>query len=380
MTDIIAEITGTPISYRIVGGARLGIGQAVKRDAVIVKVTTRDGLVGWGETHHARAANVTAEIVNTALREIALGLPADDVIGLWAKVYKVQLKSHGLGAAMAIALSGLDMALWDIRGKAAGWPLYRLLGGAARPVRAYAGGVSLGWQEPQSLVEEARGLLAQGYRAVKLRAGDRPARDIARIEAVRKAFGPDLEIMVDANTEYSLDDVRRVMPALGELDVAWLEEPFPPHDYRLYEEARGLGSVPLAAGENHYTRFEFAPLVEAGSIAILQPDLSKTGGLTEALRIAALGAAWKLPICPHTSMTGLNMAATIHFLASIENAGWYEGDASPGNLFRDRLVSPPTAIGQDGMVRPNDRPGLGVEVDEGFIAAHPFIPGPMYVH
>jgi L-alanine-DL-glutamate epimerase-like enolase superfamily enzyme len=375
----IADIEATPISYRIEGGARLGIGRAVKRDAVVVKVTTKDGHVGWGESHHARAANVTAAIVNSTLRDICLGQSAADVVGVWDSIYRMQLKSHGLGAATAMAMSGIDMALWDIRGKAVGWPLYLLLGGRRRPVEAYAGGVALGWQDPEALVEEVRPLLESGYRSAKLRVGDTPERDISRVQAVREAFGEDLLLMVDANTEYSLADVARVMPVFEELRVRWLEEPFPPHDYRSYRMARALGRVALAAGENHFTRYEFSRMVEDAEIGILQPDLSKAGGVTEVLRIAALGSAWKLPICPHTSMTGLNMAATVHLLAAIDNAGYFEGDASRGNLFRDDLVDNAYTLEKDGTILPNEAPGLGVCVDEGFIATHPFIEGPNYV-
>ena len=138
--------------------------------------------------------------------------------------------------------------------------------------------------------------------------------------------------------------------------------------------------VPLAAGENHYTRFEFDRVIEDGAITILQPDLSKSGGITEALRIAALAGAWKLPIHPHTSMTALNMAASVHFLAAIDNAGYFEADVSKNNLFRDRLVtSPPYALDADGCVRPLEAPGIGLEVDEQFLAAHPVIEGPAYV-
>jgi len=114
-------------------------------------------------------------------------------------------------------------------------------------------------------------------------------------------------------------------------------------------------------------------------ITILQPDLSKTGGITEGLRIAALAGTWKLPIHPHTSMTGLNMAACIHFLAAIDNSGYFEADVSRFNLFRDQLVSESFKIGQDGCVLPPEKPGLGVEVDEGFLTAHPVIEGPGYV-
>src|ERR671937_491500 len=112
-----------------------------------------------------------AHLVDTTLRQLVLGLDAADVVGVWQRVYKMQLGSHGMGAATAIGLSGIDMALWDIRGKATGWPLYRLLGGAAKPIPAYAGGVSLGYQDPAALVDEARALVARGYRAVKLRVG-----------------------------------------------------------------------------------------------------------------------------------------------------------------------------------------------------------------
>lgn len=377
----IAQVTAYPTSFPVPPdeSVTLGIGRTVKRDAVVVKVTTDEGLVGYGEAHHGRAPGAVAHLANTTLRQLVLGMEATDVVGVWAKVYKMQLGSHGLGAAAAIALSGIDMALWDIRAKAAGWPLYRLLGGAARAIPAYAGGVSLGWQEPAALVGEARALVAAGYRAVKLRGGDSPARDLARVAAVRKAFGDDLAIFVDANTGYTVDDARRVIPGLDAHGVGWLEEPFPPHDHRSYAAARTFGRVPLAAGENHYTRFEFSRLVEDGVVTILQPDLSKTGGITEALRIAALASAWKLRIHPHTSMTGLNMAATVHFLAAVDNAGYFEADVSKNNLFRDELVSRPYEVGSDGCVRPLEKPGLGVDVNEEFLARYPVIEGPSYV-
>jgi L-alanine-DL-glutamate epimerase-like enolase superfamily enzyme len=377
----IESVQGFPISYEIPKADRvtLGIGTAVKRDAVIVKVTTDEGLVGWGEAHHARCPGAIAHLVNTTLAQLVLKMEATDITGVWAKVYKFQLGSHGMGAAAAIALSGLDMALWDIRGKAAGWPLYKLLGGGMYPIPAYAGGVSLGWQEPAKLAREVGTQTEQGYTAVKLRLGDSPQRDMERVEAVRDAFGDDLVILTDANTGYSLEDVRVVMPDLEDNNVAWLEEPFPAHDYRSYITAAGFGTIPLAAGENHYTRFEFNRVIEDGAIRILQPDLSKCGGITEALRIAAMASAYKLPIHPHTSMTGLNMAATIHFLAAIENAGYFEADASKGNLFRDDLTSTPYTVDGDGNVHPLDAPGIGVDVDEAFIAKHPVIEGPSYV-
>ncbi|MEO8166031.1 MAG: mandelate racemase/muconate lactonizing enzyme family protein, partial [Betaproteobacteria bacterium] len=299
--------------------------------------------------------------------------------GIWKKVYDKQLASHGMGAGACLALSGIDMALWDIRGKALKLPLYKLLGGRSRPLPAYAGGVSLGYQDPAALAEEARPHVQAGYKAIKLRIGDTVARDIARISMVRKTFGDTLVILADANAAYTVADARAAMPALDELNVGWLEEPFPAHDYRSYRTAVHFGRVPLAAGENHYTRFEFNRVIEDGAISILQPDLSKTGGITEAQRIAALASSWKIPIHPHTSMTGLNMAATIHFLASIDNGGYFEADISRNNLFRDQLVSTPYQTDAEGNVLPLEGHGIGVELDESFLQAHPVIEGPAYI-
>ncbi|MBV8565474.1 MAG: mandelate racemase/muconate lactonizing enzyme family protein [Methylobacteriaceae bacterium] len=373
----IVDVQASALSVPVEGGITFGIGRVLRRDTVLVRIRTADGLLGYGESHHGRAAGSVAHIVNSLLRHFVLGSDAADVVGIWSRIYTMQLRSHGLGAATAIAMSGIDQALWDIRAKAVGWPLYRLLGGAARRIKAYAGGVSLGWVAPGALIEEVGAALALNYKAVKLRVGDTPARDIERVTAVRKAYGEDLAILVDANTNYTLADALKVIPAYAELGVGWLEEPFAPHDYRSYACA-DTGRVPLAAGENHYTRFEFSRLVADGHVGILQPDLSKSGGLTEGLRIAALGSAWKLPLCPHTATTGINMAATVHFLAAIDNAGYFEGDISHPNPFRDSLVSAPYEIAPDGTVAPLEGVGIGVEVDEGFARAHPFIEGPAY--
>jgi D-galactarolactone cycloisomerase len=377
----IAAVRAYPTSFPIPAANRvaLGIGTAVKRDAVIVKVTTDEGLVGWGEAHHGRAHTAVAKLIDTTLKQLVVGMDADDVSGVWDKMYRFQLASHGMGAGACLAMSGIDMALWDIRGKARSLPLYRLLGGRRKPIAAYAGGVSLGYQPPPDLIAEARKSIDAGYNAIKLRVGDSPERDIERLRAVREEFGQALVVLTDANIGYRLEHVRRVMPVMDELGIGWLEEPFPAHDYRSYREARTYGRTPLAAGENHYTRFEFNRVLDDGAITILQPDLSKTGGITEALRIAALASAWKLPIHPHSSMTGLNHAATIHFLASIDNGGYFEGDVSRGNRFRDELVANPGEIDRDGNVWPLEAPGLGLEVNEEFLAAHPPIEGPGYI-
>lgn len=377
----ISSIRAVPVSFRVPQGKNvtLGIGRAVKRDAVLVKVETDEGLVGWGEAHHGRCPGAIAKLIDTTVSELVVGLDPLDSVGVWQKVYRMQLASHGMGAAAAMALSGLDIALWDIRGKAYGAPVHRLLGGAPRKIKAYAGGIALGWQEPSALAEEAQTYVAQGYRALKLRVGDTPTRDVARVQAVRAAVGDEIDILVDGNTGCTLDDVRRVMPAYREAKVGWFEEPFPPQDYRAYKDAARFIDVPLAAGENHFTRFEFTRLIEDGAVAFAQPDLSKAGGITECQRIAALASAWKISINPHTSATGINMVATLHLLCAIDNAGYFEGDVAHHNPFRDEVCGLPYELAADGTVTVREGPGLGIEVDEAFIAAHPLIDGPCYV-
>jgi L-alanine-DL-glutamate epimerase-like enolase superfamily enzyme len=338
-----------------------------------------DGLAGWGEAHAARAPTVIAELVESTLAALVVGMPADDVEAVWERVYRMQLASHGCGAAAVIGLSGIDMALWDLKGKAAGRPLHALLGGVARAIPAYAGGVALGYGPPAALVAEARGLVEQGFTALKLRVGAGVAHDIARIEALRAALGDGVAILADANTACSVAEVRALAPCLAACRVGWLEEPFPAHDVRAYRSAARMLAIPLAAGENHYTRFDFEHLRDAGAVSVWQPDLSKCGGITEGLRIAALAAAAGITVHPHTSVTGLNMAASLHVLAAIPNAGWFEADVTPFNPFRDRLCWPALAPPAGAVYRPPPGPGLGVAIDLAMLAATGVIPGPGYV-
>ncbi len=378
----IANIRSVPISFPVPAekSVRLGIGRSVKRDSVLVRVETDEGLVGWGEAHHGRCPGAVSKFVETTLSELVTGMDAFDVAGVWARVYRMQLASHGLGAAAAMGLSGLDLALWDLRAKAVGWPLYRLLGGGAKPIKAYAGGIALGWQEPATLVDEAKRLVAGGYRALKLRLGDTPERDLARVRAVRAALGDGIDILTDANTNYTVSDVRKVMPGLEECAVGWLEEPFPPHERQSYKSAAKLGRVALAAGENHFTRYEFQTLADDDDVTIWQPDLSKCGGLTEAMRIAAMASARGISINPHTSATAVNMATTVHFLCAVDNPGYFEADVTSYNPFRDELNSKaPYVLDNDGCVKPLENPGIGIVPDEKFLAKYPLIDGPCYV-
>ncbi len=377
----IQDIKVYPISYRVPEGHdhRMGVGRMVKRDAVLVKVVTDEGITGWGEAHHGRSPGAIGMLIENTLKPMILGMDACDTVGVWHRLYLGHLATHGFGAGTSIAMSGIDLALWDIRGKAAGWPIWKLIGGGQRRLPAYAGGLTLGFKEHAKLIEEAQGYIEMGYKALKLRLGDTPERDAGRVEAVRGALGDDIEILTDVNAAYGLDEIRRLMPALDACRAGWLEEPFPPYDDYAYARATELGQTPLAAGENHYTRYEFQRLLEQDAVTILQPDLSKSGGLTELLRIAAMASARKQKIHPHSSMTALNMFASLHLLSAIDNAGYFEADATAVNPFRTDLVDRKLEIDAEGYITAPDAPGLGVEVDEDFIARYPLIDGPCYV-
>ncbi|YBV94449.1 mandelate racemase/muconate lactonizing enzyme family protein (plasmid) [Phyllobacteriaceae bacterium JZ32] len=375
----IGEVSAWAVSCPLPPEAQvtLGVGRAIKRDAVVVRIRTEDGLVGWGEAHHGRAHTAVAAMINDCFAPLLKGSDAADVVGLWARMARSQMLTQGTGAAAALAISGIDIALWDIRAQAVGWPLCRLLGGAPRPIPAYAGGVALGWDGPEAIAEEAMGLVKSGFRAVKLRIGDTLDRDFARLRAVRTAIGDDIVLLADANSLYSDWDARRAMPVLAELGVRWLEEPFRPQERRAYLDAARYAALPLAAGENLFTRQEFTALILDGAVTIIQPDLSKVGGITEALRISALALGFGLEVHPHASMTGLNTAATLHFLSAVEGGGYLEADVSRVNPLRDALVSAGPEI-RGGMAIASEASGLGVAVDEAFLKAHPPIPGSGY--
>jgi L-alanine-DL-glutamate epimerase-like enolase superfamily enzyme len=377
----ITRITAIPLSYKLPEGktVTMGVGSTLKRDAIVIRVETSEGITGYGESHPGRSPGAITSLIHNTLAPLLVGMDATDCVGAWQRVHRMQFSSHGLGAGAALALSGIDMALWDIRGKAANMPLYALLGGSRRRIPAYAGGIALGYQPKQSLAEEAQGYVEQGYKAVKLRIGDTAKADIERVRHVRKVLGDDIDILTDANTAYTIADARRVLPVLAEIQAGWLEEPFACNDFASYREAARITPlVPLAAGENHFMRFEFAQMLEAGAVQVWQPDLSKTGGITEGIRIAALASAFRIPVHAHSSATGLNHAATLHFLAATENAGYFEACVSQFNPFRD-MFGKTFEIGADGCVQPSDAPGIGIEVDEDIFRKYPVVDGPGYV-
>ena len=197
IVDVRADVHSCPL-----GGVAVtqGVGNMVKRDLVLVRVTAENGVIGYGEAHMGLNPTAVAEVIRHSMAPLVVGSDVFDSEDIWQRVSRHQIVTHGLGAGSVIALSGIDIALWDLKGKLLGQPVYRLLGGAKRRIRAYAGGMGLGWQPNEALEREVAGLRERGYTAIKLRVGQTVEADAARVAHIRRAFGHELDIAVDAAT------------------------------------------------------------------------------------------------------------------------------------------------------------------------------------
>ena len=375
----IVEVRASAHSRAFTGNlVRLGLGANTKRDCVVVRVTADDGTVGFGESHHGQNPTAMAEVVEKGLGSLIIGADPFDSEGIFSRLFRQQVVTHGLGAGSVIGISGIDIALWDLKGKLLGQPVYRLLGGAKKRIRAYAGGLSLGFKPPEQLEGEVRKLVDEGYTAIKLRVGDHPRRDAERVGHIRKTFGDDLDIAVDAATRYTPLDLPEVLAYCDKYRVYWLEEPFAPDNLQAYADLAKRTPVPIAAGENHYTRQAFRDLFSQGCISIAQADCTKAGGISEVKKIMDMAAAWHFWAAPHTSHTIISTAANVHLLGALPNGLIFEADVAGINPFRTDLAGAVYSV-VDGHIEPLDRPGLGLEIDEAVLAAHPGIPGPCYI-
>jgi L-alanine-DL-glutamate epimerase-like enolase superfamily enzyme len=262
------------------------------------------------------------------------------------------------------AVSGVDIALWDLLGKIAGQPVYRLLGAVKPRARAY---FAPSLKPAEEIVEEATRAQADGYTAIKLRVGLDPRAGVDLVRQVRDAVGDDFEIAVDANMSYDRRTALRVARQLEELDVAWLEEPILARSLTQYiEDHSWLAdrvSLRLSGGESLFTRFEFIELLERRTFDILQPDATSVGGISEAKRVADMAAAWNLTCVPHiacSSGTGVALAAGLHLVLACVNAPLVEFDPYGGPGWDGLLVEPIEV--RDGHLSAPDAPGLGIEL------------------
>ena len=375
----IVNVTARAFSYVFDKTAlSFGVGKNVKRDMVLVKVVAEDGTVGYGEAHHAMAPTAIAEIVNHSHAPLLVGMECLDREGVYDRIYRSQIQTHGTGTAAVVAASGIDIALFDLAGKLLKQPVCALLGGKLKATEAYAGGLSLGFQPLESLEREVQQYVDRGYKGIKLRVGQEARVDAERVGHIRRVFGDGLKIAVDAATRYSILDVQAVARYCEKYNVWWLEEPFTPDNIEGYKALRRYTPTPLAAGENHFTKQAFRELLRERVIDIVQADCTKAGGITEVKKIADMAAAYHVMVAPHTSQSVLSAAANLHLLAAIPNGLVHEADLAPVNPFRDRLARNPIYLIGSSM-RPPAGFGLGLEVDEGELEGLDGVAGPCYL-
>ena len=345
------------------------------RQVCLVKAVADDGTYGWGEGY-GPATVVKAGV--EFLAPLAAGEDPLHVEAIWSKMHLRALDYARRGVLVA-AISAIDIALWDLRGKLLGQPVSALLGGRRREqVRVYATGLYFTETDDQvgALVEEAQRYVAQGYSAIKMKVGLGVETDLRHVRAVRQAIGDEIELMVDANHAYSLSEALSFARQIEPLGISFFEEPLSPEDYDGYRELRQRTSIPIAGGECEYLLAGFRQLLSMRCVDIAQPDICGAGGLTEVKRIAALASAFQTNIIPHSWGTGIAFAAGLHLVSTLDPlpgrlrmpAAMLEMDRSE-NALRDTLTRPQFKQA-GGEVAVPAAPGLGVDVDPECLARY----------
>jgi L-alanine-DL-glutamate epimerase-like enolase superfamily enzyme len=357
-------------------------GRVTSFDATIVRIETACGLVGYGEAKEEVGSSgnnhgLTA-IIRHKFAPLLIGEDPRDINRLWELMYNGVRDHYALRDAHVFpilgrrgitvsAISGIDMALWDILGKSLGAPVWRLLGGRkAAAMPAYASG---GWADAANIGKQLLSYVERGgFKAVKMRVGviDGPVRNsVVRVKAAREALGPDIGLMCDAHGTYTVADAKRFCQLVEDFDLTWFEEPVTGDDHRGLAEVRASTTVPIAVGESEFTRHDFLDIAQRGGADFFQPDLAICGGISEAMRIGAIASAYNLRLAPHLWTGALAFAAGLHVSAA-SPAGWileYSLGANP--LLHEMALEKFTV--KDGMIEIPDRPGLGVTIDEGFV-------------
>ncbi|GIX49748.1 MAG: racemase [Candidatus Tectimicrobiota bacterium] len=324
----------------------------------LVHVRTDEGLtgIGWGG---ATASTRPGEVFRSLVEHFKVALIGADPFTyrrLWANMWLPKIV--GRRGLTTQVLSAIDIALWDLMGKAVGQPVAKLLGGYTDRIPAYiAGGY---YEEGKGLKELAREMeenLALGAKAVKMKIGGASiAEDVERVRVVRETVGPQVKLLVDANNAYSVHEAIAIARKLEPYDVFWFEEPVAPDDYRGHARVARATTIPVATGENEYTRYGFRDLIAHEAAAILNPDAQILGGITEFMQVAALAAAHDLPIAPHGAQE-----IHVHLVTAIPNGLLLEVYRETVDPLRSQIFTEPLRLDKNGYVRVPDRPGLGVE-------------------
>jgi D-galactarolactone cycloisomerase len=339
-------------------GFRYAGGQVTSRVTTVIRVHTDGPEVGIGAAYSH--PDLVKLIVERNLAPHLLGRDPTDVEDLWELMYGLT-RWYGRKGAAVSALGGLDIAFWDLRGKAAQKPLWQLLGAERDWSPAYASG--LFWTDDvRELEREAAQHVANGFRRVKMRLGRNAEYDLAALDAALRGAGEGNEVIVDGSHRYSLERAEWMGGELAARKVYWFEEPFPPEEIDSYVALRPRIEVPLAAGENDFGVQGFREVIRAGSLDVVQPDACRAGGISECIKIGQLALEAGLTVATHTWSDAVALIANAHFIASLPNGLTVEVDQT-GNPFVEELLVDPLRI-EDGRLALGDRPGLGIELNE----------------
>jgi L-alanine-DL-glutamate epimerase-like enolase superfamily enzyme len=328
-------------------------GQMSHFQLITARVHDSDGAQGVGYTYTvgSNGAAVHATIERDLAPCIA-GERADLIEALWEKMW---WRTHygGRAGAASMAISAIDIALWDLKARCLGVPLWTLLGGHGARVPCYAGGIDLDFPLDR-LIAQTDDNLRKGFRAIKMKVGRaRLSEDVARVKAMREHLGPDFPLMVDANMRWTADQAIRAARGMREFEVYWLEEPTIPDDVEGHARVVREGGLPVATGENLRTLYEFKQMIAAGGVTFPEPDVTVCGGVTCFMKIARLAEAFNLPVTSHGAHD-----ITVHLLAAAPNRSYLEAHG----FGLDRYIAHPLQIVEGFAVAP-DRPGHGVEFD-----------------
>jgi len=330
------------------------------RSTTLVRVVTDEGITGIGSC--SGNGELIEVIVGKVLKPLLIGMDPSEIDQIWDKVYvRGGHKEFGTRGIGVVALSGVDIALWDILGKARGVPLYELLGGKCRDkVPVYA--TALYPEEPSKVAQRARKFADQGFHGVKIKVGFDLDQDIRIVRAVREELGKDFVIMTDANQGYSVDVALEASDAFADCGAFWLEEPLFVEDIEGHAILREKGRTPIAVGENLHTRYAFENFIARGAVDFIQPDVARAGGITEIRKITALAARHNVPVSFHTWGDGVALAASVHLSAALKDCIVMELDYTY-NPLREELLREPFKV-QEGYLIPPEKPGLGIELDQ----------------
>ncbi|MCA0873110.1 mandelate racemase/muconate lactonizing enzyme family protein [Seohaeicola saemankumensis] len=322
-------------------------------EVVTARIRDADGAEGVGYTFTCGVnGGAIADILGREMAPRIAGRDADLTEAIWKDLWWA-FHYGGRGGPTVLALSALDMALWDLKAKRAGLPLWRLLGGYDPRVPCYAGGIDIDLS-PEELVDQTHANIAKGHRAIKMKVGrDRLSEDVAKIAAMRDAFGPDLPLMVDANMKYTVDGAIRAARAFREFDLIWFEEPIPPDDPAGHARILTEGGIPVATGENLRSLWDFKTVIDSGGVSYPEPDVTNCGGVTPFMKIARLAEAHHLPVTSHGAHD-----ITVQLLAACPNRSYLEAHG----FGLENYVTEPMVL-EDGHAIAPDRPGHGVDFD-----------------